>query len=152
MGNCSQRAVSDGGGSVTVIATNSRNILEEYYRSRRCSSLPITREKTLGYLVRQGTTSPRGVLGPRIQVSPQRRNGVWKAKVVIGSKQLEEILAVEGNTHALIDQLRFAAAEALVSSTSAYMFRDKVSHVLHSDTRFHFLDSIFDGWHVFLEG
>jgi hypothetical protein len=52
-------------------------------------------------------------------VSPQRRNGVWKAKVVIGSKQLEEILAVEGNTHALIDQLRFAAAEALVSSTSA---------------------------------
>ncbi|KAG7552698.1 hypothetical protein ISN45_Aa06g032890 [Arabidopsis thaliana x Arabidopsis arenosa] len=119
MGNCSQRAVSDGGGSVTVIATDSRNIMEEYYRSRRCSSLPITREKTLGYLVRQGTTSPRGVLGPKIQVSPQRRNGVWKAKVVIGSKQLEEILAVEGNTHALIDQLRFAAAEALVSSTSA---------------------------------
>jgi len=33
-----------------------------------------------------------------------------------------------------------------------HMFRDKVSHVLHSDTRFHFLDSIFDGWHVFLEG
>lgn len=117
MGNCSQRAVSDGGGSVTVIQTDSRNIMEEYYRSRRCSSLPITREKSLGYLIRQGTTSPRGV-GPKIQVSPQRRNGVWKAKVVIGSKQLEEILAVEGNTHALIDQLRFAAAEALVSSTS----------------------------------
>ncbi|CAE6132008.1 unnamed protein product [Arabidopsis arenosa] len=55
MGNCSQRAVSDGGGSVTVIATDSRNIMEEYYKSRRCSSLPITREKTLGYLVRQAT-------------------------------------------------------------------------------------------------
>lgn len=118
MGNCSQRAVDDGGGSVTVIQTDSRNIMEEYYRSRRCSSLPITRERSLGYLIRQGTTSPRGV-GPKIQVSPQRRNGVWKAKVVIGSKELEEIFAVEGNTHALIDQLRFAAAQALVSSTSA---------------------------------
>ncbi|XP_024010024.1 uncharacterized protein LOC18014968 [Eutrema salsugineum] len=118
MGNCSQRAVSDGGGSVTVIQTDSRNIMEEYYRNRGCSSLPITREKTLGYLVRQGTLSPRTV-GPKIQVSPQRRNGVWKAKVVIGSKQLEEILAVEGNTHALIDQLRFAAAAAEASSNSA---------------------------------
>ena len=63
---------------------------------------------------RQGTLSPRRV-GATIQVSPQRRNGVWKAKVVIGSKQLGEILAVEGNTHALIDQLRIAAAEASAS-------------------------------------
>lgn len=120
MGNCSQRAVSDGGGSVTVIRTDSRNIMEEYYRSRSCSSLPLASEKTLGYLVRQGTRCPRRD-GPKIQVSPQRRNGVWKAKMVIGSKQLEEILAVEGNTHDLIDQLRFAAAEALASTSSSEM-------------------------------
>ncbi|KAL0684365.1 hypothetical protein Bca4012_051213 [Brassica carinata] len=106
MGNCSQRAASDAGGS---------SIMEEYYRSRSCRSLPpIKEEETLGYLVRQGTLSPRRV-GATIQVSPQRRNGVWKAKVVIGSKQLGEILAVEGNTHALIDQLRIAAAEASAS-------------------------------------
>ncbi|KAF8113563.1 hypothetical protein N665_0048s0024 [Sinapis alba] len=116
MGNCSQRAVSDGGGySVTVVERESKNIMEEYNRSRSCSSLPpIKRDETLGYLVRQGTLSPRRV-GGTIQVSPQRRNGVWKAKVVIGSKQLGEILAVEGNTHALIDQLRIAAAEASAS-------------------------------------
>lgn len=119
MGNCSQRAVSDGGGSVTIIQTDSRKVMEDYYGSRSFSSLSLTREKSLGYLGGQGTRSPRRVGGPKIQVSPQRRNGVWKAKVVIGSKQLEEILAVEGNTHDLIDQLRFAAAEALVSSTSA---------------------------------
>lgn len=119
MGNCSHRAVSDvGGSSVTVIQANYKNTMEDYYRSQSFSSLPVTKEKTLGYLVRQGTVSPKRV-GPKIQVSPQRRrNGVWKAKVVIGSKQLEEILAVEGNTHALIDQLRFAAAEALTSSSS----------------------------------
>ncbi|CAN6846463.1 unnamed protein product [Brassica oleracea] len=106
MGNCSQRAASDAGGS---------SIMEEYYRSRSCRSLPpIKEEETLGYLVRQGTLSPRRV-GATIQVSPQRRNGVWKAKVVIGSKQLGEIFAVEGNTHALIDQLRIAAAEASAS-------------------------------------
>ncbi|KAJ0243147.1 hypothetical protein HA466_0203710 [Hirschfeldia incana] len=116
MGNCSQRAVSDGGGSsVTVVTRDSKNINEDYYRSRSCSSLPpIKREETLGYLVRQGTLSPRRV-GGTIQVSPQRRNGVWKAKVVMGSKQLEDILAVEGSTHALIDQLRIAAAEASAS-------------------------------------
>ncbi|XP_010422012.1 PREDICTED: uncharacterized protein LOC104707377 [Camelina sativa] len=119
MGNCSHRAVSDGGGFVNVVDIDSRrDIMEEYYRSRRCTSLPITRKKSLGYLVGQGTPSPIGV-GPKIQVSPQRRNGVWKAKVVMESKQLKEILAVEGNTHALIDQLQYAAAEALVSSTSA---------------------------------
>ncbi|CAN8246546.1 unnamed protein product [Cochlearia groenlandica] len=130
MGNCSHKALSDsGGGSVTVVRTDSRNIespksggniMEEYYSNRRCSSFPVAREKTLGYLVRQGTRSPRRG-GPKIQVSPQRRNGVWKAKVVIGRKQLEEILAVEGNTHALIDQLRFAAAEASASSYSSEM-------------------------------
>ncbi|CAA7039701.1 unnamed protein product [Microthlaspi erraticum] len=120
MGNCSHRAVSDvGGSSVTVIQADSKNIMEDYYRSQSFSSLPVTKEKTLGYLVRQGTLSPKRV-GPKIQVSPQRRrNGVWKAKVVIGSKQLEEILAVEGNTHALIDQLRFAAAQALTSSSTS---------------------------------
>ncbi|VVB08758.1 unnamed protein product [Arabis nemorensis] len=119
MGNCSQRAVTDGG-SVTVIRTDSRNFMEEYYRGRSHSTLPTTREKTLGYIVRQGIRSPRRD-GPKIQMSPRRRNGVWKAKLVIGSKQLEEILAVEGNTHDLIDQLRFAAAEALASTSSSDM-------------------------------
>ncbi|CAH8356319.1 unnamed protein product [Eruca vesicaria subsp. sativa] len=116
MGNCSQRAVSDGGGSsVKVVERGSTNIVEEYYRSCSCSSLaPIKREETLRCLVKQGTLSPRRV-GPKIQVSPQRRNRVWKAKVLIGSKQLEDILADDGNTHALIDQLRIAAAEASAS-------------------------------------
>ncbi|KFK31871.1 hypothetical protein AALP_AA6G169400 [Arabis alpina] len=121
MGNCSQRAVSDGG-SITVIRTDSRNFMEEYYKNQSCSSLPITSEKALGYIVRQGTRSPRRD-GPKIQMSPRRRNGVWKAKMVIGSKQLEEILAVEDNTHDLIDQLRFAAAEALASTSSSEMVR-----------------------------
>ncbi|XP_047318043.1 uncharacterized protein LOC124921422 [Impatiens glandulifera] len=40
------------------------------------------------------------------------RKGVWKVKLVISSKQLEEILAEEVNTEALIQQMRMAAVTA----------------------------------------
>ncbi|XP_010538836.1 PREDICTED: uncharacterized protein LOC104813045 [Tarenaya hassleriana] len=140
MGNCSIKAVSDGqnpnsirvfGGSGEAFEFNypklAGDILQEYpgYRiyGQSCASSPLSGDETLAggqvyYLIPQGT-NPRIVqyrkvnLQPKIQVSPLRRkNGMWKAKVVIGTKQLEEILAEEGNTEILIAQLRAAAANS----------------------------------------
>ncbi|KDP25280.1 hypothetical protein JCGZ_20436 [Jatropha curcas] len=48
--------------------------------------------------------------GPALQVLPSQRNGVWKVKLVINPKQLEEILSEEENTEALIEKMRMAAA------------------------------------------
>ncbi|KAF5734987.1 hypothetical protein HS088_TW15G00486 [Tripterygium wilfordii] len=44
-----------------------------------------------------------------VQVLPSLGNGVWRVKLVIGSKELEEILKQEGNTEALIETMRAAA-------------------------------------------
>ncbi|KAI3710685.1 hypothetical protein L2E82_40474 [Cichorium intybus] len=48
--------------------------------------------------------------GSGFEVLPPPREGVWKVKLVINTKQLEEILSEEVNTEALIEQMRAAAA------------------------------------------
>lgn len=50
--------------------------------------------------------------GSGLEVLPAGGNGVWRVKLVIDTKQLEEILAEEGNTEALIERMRAAAATA----------------------------------------
>ncbi|XP_071705302.1 uncharacterized protein [Rutidosis leptorrhynchoides] len=51
--------------------------------------------------------------GSGFEVLPAPRKGVWKVKLVIDTKQLGDILSEEGNTEALIEQMRVAAASSL---------------------------------------
>ncbi|KAJ9148090.1 hypothetical protein P3X46_030184 [Hevea brasiliensis] len=50
--------------------------------------------------------------GPAVQVLPSQGHGVWKVKLIINPKQLEEILSEQGNTETLIEKMRMAASSA----------------------------------------
>ncbi|XP_050230080.1 uncharacterized protein LOC126679170 [Mercurialis annua] len=53
------------------------------------------------------------LVGPAMEVLRSKQSdGVWKVKLVISSKQLEEILSEQGNTEALIEKMRMAAASS----------------------------------------
>ncbi|CAI9094352.1 OLC1v1030077C1 [Oldenlandia corymbosa var. corymbosa] len=64
--------------------------------------------------------------GPALEVLPPPQKGVWKVKLAITPKQLEEILSEEVNTEALIEQMSMAANNA-VSSGSVTPRRSKIS-------------------------
>ncbi|GJX63770.1 dihydroxy-acid dehydratase [Tanacetum coccineum] len=51
--------------------------------------------------------------GSGFEVLPAPRKGVWKVKLVINTKQLEDILSEEVNTEALIEKMRIAAASSM---------------------------------------
>lgn len=51
--------------------------------------------------------------GSGFEVLPPPRKGVWKVKLVINTKQLEEILSEEVNTEALIERMRVAATSSM---------------------------------------
>ncbi|KAF8027966.1 hypothetical protein BT93_E0782 [Corymbia citriodora subsp. variegata] len=53
-----------------------------------------------------------GGLGPAMEVLPRDGNGMWKVKLVMDTKQLEEILSQQVNVEALIEQMRMAASSA----------------------------------------
>ncbi|KAI3422958.1 uncharacterized protein J3R85_011472 [Psidium guajava] len=53
-----------------------------------------------------------GGLGPAMEVLPRDGNGMWKVKLVMDTKQLEEILSQQVNVEALIEQTRMAASSA----------------------------------------
>ncbi|KAK4262919.1 hypothetical protein QN277_028410 [Acacia crassicarpa] len=55
--------------------------------------------------------------GSAVEVLPSAGNGVWKVKLVIDTKQLEEILSEQVNTEALIEQMRMAASSTSSSPT-----------------------------------
>ncbi|KAK9144024.1 hypothetical protein Syun_013424 [Stephania yunnanensis] len=57
---------------------------------------------------------------PALEVLQSGRKGVWRVKLVIDTKQLEEILAEEGNTEALIEKMRSTVASS-ASSTGKMM-------------------------------
>ncbi|EXC24697.1 hypothetical protein L484_003139 [Morus notabilis] len=48
--------------------------------------------------------------GSALEVLPSGGDGVWRVKLMIGTKQLEEILSEQGNTEALIETMRMAAS------------------------------------------
>ncbi|MED6131995.1 hypothetical protein PIB30_015363 [Stylosanthes scabra] len=50
--------------------------------------------------------------GSALEVLPSAKNGVWRVKLVIDTKQLEEILSEQGNTEALIEKMRMAATSS----------------------------------------
>ncbi|XP_061350927.1 uncharacterized protein LOC133295995 [Gastrolobium bilobum] len=47
--------------------------------------------------------------GSALEVLPSAKNGVWRVKLVIETRQLEEILSEQVNTEALIEKMRMAA-------------------------------------------
>lgn len=66
--------------------------------------------------------------GTALEVLPSQGDGVWKVKLVINTKQLEEILSEEVNTEALIEKMRMAA-----NSASLTPRRSKTSWVKFSN-------------------
>ncbi|KAJ1408194.1 hypothetical protein SESBI_23727 [Sesbania bispinosa] len=54
--------------------------------------------------------------GSALEVLPSAKNGVWKVKLVIDTRQLEEILSEQVNTEALIEKMRMAATACSTSS------------------------------------
>jgi len=47
--------------------------------------------------------------GSALEVLPKAKNGVWRVKLLIDPRQLEEILSKQVNTEALIEKMRMAA-------------------------------------------
>ncbi|XP_020210614.1 uncharacterized protein LOC109795497 [Cajanus cajan] len=56
--------------------------------------------------------------GSALEVLPSAKNGVWRVKLVIDPKQLEEILSEQVNTEALIEKMRMAATTCATNSPS----------------------------------
>ncbi|TKY60742.1 hypothetical protein E2542_SST17841 [Spatholobus suberectus] len=56
--------------------------------------------------------------GSALEVLPSAKNGVWRVKLVIDPRQLEEILSEQVNTEALIEKMRMAATACSTSSPS----------------------------------
>ncbi|XP_042505678.1 uncharacterized protein LOC122082283 [Macadamia integrifolia] len=61
-----------------------------------------------------GTATTTTTMGgrPAVQVLPSPGKGVWRVKLVIDTKELEEILSEQVNTEALIEKMRSAASSA----------------------------------------
>lgn len=59
-----------------------------------------------------GKTAPasKTTAGPEVEVLPSPGKGVWKVRMVISREELAGILAEQGNTEALIERMRVAAA------------------------------------------
>lgn len=57
--------------------------------------------------------------GSALEVLPSGGDGVWKVKLVIDTKQLEEILSEQGNTEALIERMRMVASSASLTPRHA---------------------------------
>lgn len=47
--------------------------------------------------------------GSALEVLPSQKNGVWRVKLLIDTKELEQILSEEVNTVAMIEKMRMAA-------------------------------------------
>ncbi|PON68993.1 UvrABC system protein C [Trema orientale] len=50
--------------------------------------------------------------GSAMEVLPSGGDGVWRVKLMIDTKQLEEILSEQGNTEALIERMRMVVSSA----------------------------------------
>ncbi|KAK1382315.1 hypothetical protein POM88_020050 [Heracleum sosnowskyi] len=57
--------------------------------------------------------------GSGLEVLPPPQKGIWRVKLVINTKQLEEIFSEDVNTEALIEQMRMAAASGHVTPRRA---------------------------------
>ncbi|KAG5030056.1 hypothetical protein GLYMA_05G218300v4 [Glycine max] len=56
--------------------------------------------------------------GSALEVLPTAKNGVWRVKLLIDPRQLEEILSEQVNTEALIEKMRMAATSCSTTSPS----------------------------------
>ncbi|KAL1828153.1 hypothetical protein DCAR_0207347 [Daucus carota subsp. sativus] len=57
--------------------------------------------------------------GSGLEVLPPPQKGIWRVKLMINTKQLEEIFSEDVNTEALIEQMRMAAASGHVTPRRA---------------------------------
>lgn len=57
--------------------------------------------------------------GSSLQVLPSLGNGVWRVKLAIDTKQLEEILSEEVNVEALIERMRMVASSTSLTPKRA---------------------------------
>ncbi|XP_010266630.1 PREDICTED: uncharacterized protein LOC104604101 [Nelumbo nucifera] len=79
-------------------------LIRDQLNSNRVGSLRLP-AGTLSDLVFNSTMEPAA-----LQVLPSPGKGVWKVKLVIDTKQLEEILSEQVNTEALIEKMRTVAS------------------------------------------
>ncbi|KAJ6701885.1 PLASTID MOVEMENT IMPAIRED PROTEIN-RELATED [Salix koriyanagi] len=71
--------------------------------------------------------------GPVLEVLPTLGDGVWRVKLVINTKQLEEILSEQVNTEALIEKMRMAASSAsLTPRRSKSSWKPALSNVFRA--------------------
>ncbi|KAK4752232.1 hypothetical protein SAY87_021030 [Trapa incisa] len=66
-----------------------------------------------------GPTMGSGRAGLEVLRMPRRGDGVWKVKLVIDPKQLEEIMSQEVNLEALIERMREAATSRSSATTQS---------------------------------
>ncbi|KAH7512412.1 hypothetical protein FEM48_Zijuj12G0088200 [Ziziphus jujuba var. spinosa] len=62
--------------------------------------------------------------GPASEVLPSSGYGVWKVKLMIDTKQVEETFSKQGNTKALIEKMRMVTSSASLKPRHAKSFRD----------------------------
>ncbi|PIN20147.1 hypothetical protein CDL12_07163 [Handroanthus impetiginosus] len=84
-----------------------------------CSQKAVT-DATEGLDSRDITINSRRNLHGVEVLSAPRGGGVWKVKLVIDPKDLEQILSEEVNTEALIEQMRVAAANSTPKRGKSY--------------------------------
>lgn len=71
--------------------------------------------------------------GPVLEALPTLGDGVWRVKLVINTKQLEEILSEQVNTEALIEKMRMAASSAsLTPRRSRSSWKPALSNVFRA--------------------
>ncbi|KAK9103906.1 hypothetical protein Sjap_021160 [Stephania japonica] len=86
------------------------------------SSVDEDGESVVESKIESGRASNAGgdlVSEPALEVLQSGRKGVWRVKLVIDTKQLEGILAEEGNTEALIEKMRSTVASSASTTAKA---------------------------------
>ncbi|KAI4315547.1 hypothetical protein L6164_028344 [Bauhinia variegata] len=91
-----------------------RNSVSEQVQVGRTEEAERTNEKSMGAAAASNNVEsfPNG---SAFQVLPSAGDGIWRVKLVMDTRQLEEILSEQVNTEALIEKMRMAAT---ASSTS----------------------------------
>uniref|UniRef100_A0A2N9FEX6 Uncharacterized protein n=1 Tax=Fagus sylvatica TaxID=28930 RepID=A0A2N9FEX6_FAGSY len=130
MGNCSLKGVGIGEchNSIRVLTDSgvvlefkgpitARDILDDHPGSK-CKNMGVIEQLEAEWMsVTEAAKKSSDFVdnlanGSALEVLPSVGDGVWRVKLVIDTKQLEEILSEQVNTEALIEKMRMAASSA----------------------------------------
>ncbi|KAF4389441.1 hypothetical protein G4B88_006500, partial [Cannabis sativa] len=106
--SCDKNSPKKNSSSIRVLK-DSGSILE--FKSPKLAYEVLNSHPGYGIFKQGHGSSPFGNSG-MMQVLPSGGNGVWKVKLMIDTKQLEEILSEQGNTEALIERMRMVASSS----------------------------------------